>query len=81
MLPWLINAVLRTKGFAWMCRVWTIFTAVTFAASIILLQPRIPFIKPTNGRAPWLAVDWSFSYNPVFVCMVRLLRDMGLSLS
>ncbi|BGO95064.1 hypothetical protein NBRC10512_006471 [Rhodotorula toruloides] len=68
-LPWLINAVLEAKGSAWMCRVWTAFTAVTFAASIILLQPRIPFVKPTDGRAPWLAVDWRFSHNPVFLCM------------
>ncbi|GEM10748.1 MFS monocarboxylate transporter [Rhodotorula toruloides] len=68
-LPWLINAVLQARGFAWMCRVWAIFTAVVFAMSILLLKPRIPYVKPANGRAPWLAVDFTFLRNPLFVCM------------
>ncbi|BGP34918.1 hypothetical protein JCM10296v2_006742 [Rhodotorula toruloides] len=68
-LPWLINAVLQARGFAWMCRVWAIFTAVVFAISILLLKPRIPYVKPAGGRAPWLAVDFAFLRNPLFVCM------------
>jgi hypothetical protein len=55
-----------------MCRVWAIFTAVVFAISIVLLKPRLPFVKPASGRAPWFAVDWSFSRNPIFLCMARL---------
>ncbi|PRQ72222.1 MFS monocarboxylate transporter [Rhodotorula toruloides] len=68
-LPWLINAVLQARGFAWMCRVWAIFTAVVFAISILLLKPRIPYVRPASGRAPWLAVDFTFLRNPLFVCM------------
>lgn len=70
--PWLINVVLETKGFPWLCRIWALLTAVVFSVSIVFIKPRAPLGKPARGRAPWFpAGGWSFAKNPLFLLSVR----------
>ncbi|GAA5979675.1 hypothetical protein JCM11641_004051 [Rhodosporidiobolus odoratus] len=68
--PFLIDALLSRGGYAWYCRGWALITAVAFGLTIPLVNPRIPLVKPKNGeRGPWVAVDWKFLYDPIFVLM------------
>ncbi|BGP51061.1 hypothetical protein JCM10450v2_006987 [Rhodotorula kratochvilovae] len=78
--PFLLNALLETGGFPWLCRAWALIMVVVLATAIMLIKPRIPRPKPAKGqRGPWLAVDRSFVRDPVFIlmCLASLLAALS----
>ncbi|GAA5912499.1 hypothetical protein JCM8208_006618 [Rhodotorula glutinis] len=78
--PWLINVVLETKGFPWLCRIWALMTAVVFSVSIVFIKPRVPIGRPAGGRAPWFPVGgWKFAKNPLFLLSMLCAGFGGLA--
>ncbi|GAA5905786.1 hypothetical protein JCM6882_000458 [Rhodosporidiobolus microsporus] len=69
--PFLIDGLLARGGFPWLCRAWAFITALVFGLSAWIIRPRIPVVKPKSAaeRGPWLAVDWRFAKDPIFLLM------------
>ncbi|GAA5947837.1 hypothetical protein JCM3765_001105 [Sporobolomyces pararoseus] len=63
--PFALGAILDRLGFAWMCRIWALTTAVVFAVSIYFVKPRIPLRKPVGPRPKWFLIDWKAVSHPI----------------
>ncbi|GAA5977515.1 hypothetical protein JCM11641_000986 [Rhodosporidiobolus odoratus] len=78
--PFVISALLRHGGFATMCRAWAGITAAVYSIAILAIRPRIPARKAKGPRGPWLAVDWRFAKDPVFLVMSVTVALSSLSI-
>ncbi|GAA5932290.1 uncharacterized protein JCM15063_001181 [Sporobolomyces koalae] len=63
--PFLIGNLLDKYGFAWMCRIWALVTAIVFAFAIVFIKPRVPLRKPAGPRPKWFMIDFKTINNPI----------------
>ncbi|GAA6064425.1 hypothetical protein JCM10212_001200 [Sporobolomyces blumeae] len=63
--PFLIGKILDDYGFAWLCRIWGILTAVVFFSASLVIRPRIPPVKPHGPRPKWFMTNRKTLNHPV----------------
>ncbi|CAE6428862.1 unnamed protein product, partial [Rhizoctonia solani] len=72
--PLVVNYLLTRVGFRWTLRIWAIYMFLVSAASLCFIKPRLPVSRPSGARNVSLLAlitkqNWSFTYNPLFICM------------